>query len=207
MVTYQFEVDDETWEMWKGTIPRSKAIHARLVELIEADLDGRVWEETERPPRARSTASADTHGPSVASDPDAESAASARSESGEGSEHPGERERDDTDSAESRSLREEMEAALGSIDVPGHSAQVEYKRREAVKWAWEYLRETDGVVQSREIANATFGQFFDEPVDYSTSPRYPGYGLWDGCVRDSLKQLPGVVAPGPRGSRWRFEES
>jgi hypothetical protein len=116
-------------------------------------------------------------------------------------------ERQNGDGSESASLREEMEAALKELDVPGRKAKVEYARRQAVKWAWEYLRDADGVVTTRELANSTFAEFWDEPINYTTNERYPGYGLWDGCVRDVLKQLPGVVDPGPRGSRWRFEES
>lgn len=42
MVKYQFEIDDETWSDWKDTVPRSKALDVRLVELIEADTEGRV---------------------------------------------------------------------------------------------------------------------------------------------------------------------
>jgi hypothetical protein len=42
MVTYQFSVDDETWMAWKETVPRSKPLDQRLIELIEADLEERV---------------------------------------------------------------------------------------------------------------------------------------------------------------------
>jgi hypothetical protein len=44
MVTYQFTIDDDTWEEWKDTVPRSKPLDERLIELIEADLDGRIEE-------------------------------------------------------------------------------------------------------------------------------------------------------------------
>jgi len=44
MVRYQFQIDDETWEEWKETVPRSKSLEARIIELIEADRDGRVQE-------------------------------------------------------------------------------------------------------------------------------------------------------------------
>lgn len=46
MVTYQFEVDDETWQAWKRTVPRHKTLDERLIELIEADTEG------ETPPTA-----------------------------------------------------------------------------------------------------------------------------------------------------------
>lgn len=45
MVTYQFDVGDETWSDWKNTVPRSKSLDTRLRELIEADTEGRVREE------------------------------------------------------------------------------------------------------------------------------------------------------------------
>ena len=44
MVKYQFQIDDEKWETWKETVPRSKSLEQRLIELIEADTDGRVVE-------------------------------------------------------------------------------------------------------------------------------------------------------------------
>lgn len=45
MVKYQFEIDDETWNDWKDTVPRSKSLDTRLVELIEADTEGRIEDE------------------------------------------------------------------------------------------------------------------------------------------------------------------
>jgi hypothetical protein len=42
MVKYQFQVDDEKWEEWKDTVPRSKSLDERIIELIEADTEGRV---------------------------------------------------------------------------------------------------------------------------------------------------------------------
>lgn len=102
-------------------------------------------------------------------------------------------------------LRERMENELEALDVPGRKAAVERTRREAIEYAWDYLRDR-GSANSSEIANATFGEFFDDDhLGYSTSSRYPGYQLWDRCVRDALVELPGVVGPGPRGSKYRFD--
>ena len=42
MVRYQFQIDDDVWEEWKETVPRSKSLEKRIIELIEADRDGRV---------------------------------------------------------------------------------------------------------------------------------------------------------------------
>jgi predicted Rdx family selenoprotein len=47
MVRYQFQVDDELWEEWKETVPRSKSLEQRLIELIEADKEGRVSDRSE----------------------------------------------------------------------------------------------------------------------------------------------------------------
>jgi hypothetical protein len=45
MVRYQFQCDDELWEDWKETVPRSKSLEKRINELIEADLEGRVRDD------------------------------------------------------------------------------------------------------------------------------------------------------------------
>lgn len=43
--TYGFQIDDETWEDWKMTVPRDKSLEQRITELIEADRDGRVEDD------------------------------------------------------------------------------------------------------------------------------------------------------------------
>lgn len=47
MTKYQFQIEDETWDEWKETVPRSKSLEQRIIELIEADTDGRVEEQQE----------------------------------------------------------------------------------------------------------------------------------------------------------------
>ena len=42
MVTYQFEVDGDTWRKWKDTVPRSKNLDDRLRELVVLDAEGRI---------------------------------------------------------------------------------------------------------------------------------------------------------------------
>jgi hypothetical protein len=42
MVTYQFQVDGDTWQQWKDTVPRSKNLDDRLRELIVLDTEGRI---------------------------------------------------------------------------------------------------------------------------------------------------------------------
>lgn len=101
--------------------------------------------------------------------------------------------------------RQEMLDVLDDLDVPGRKTATEYARREAIQYAWDRLRE-EQTMASSELANDVFGQFFkNEDLGYKTSSRYPGYGLWDNCVRDALKELPGVEDPGRRGNEWRFQ--
>ena len=40
--TFNFSIDRERWENWKGTVSRTKTLDTRIVELIEADKDGRI---------------------------------------------------------------------------------------------------------------------------------------------------------------------
>ena len=42
MVTYQFEVDGDTWRKWKDTVPRSKNLDDRLRELVVLDAEGQI---------------------------------------------------------------------------------------------------------------------------------------------------------------------
>ena len=47
MVKYQFEIDDDEWDEWKDTVPRSKSLDTRIRELIEADTEGEICSESE----------------------------------------------------------------------------------------------------------------------------------------------------------------
>jgi len=102
-------------------------------------------------------------------------------------------------------LRDRAAAALDELEIKGRKTAVERRRRQSVLWAWDYLRE-HGNATSSEIANATFGAFWDKDIGYSASSRYPGYQLWDSVVRDALRELPGVDGPGERGNQWSFDE-
>jgi len=42
MTKYQFGIDDDKWDDWKDTVPRSKSLETRIIELIEADTEGRI---------------------------------------------------------------------------------------------------------------------------------------------------------------------
>ena len=45
MTKYQFEIDDDEWEEWKETVPRTKSLDTRIRELIRADTEGRICDE------------------------------------------------------------------------------------------------------------------------------------------------------------------
>lgn len=47
MVKYQFQADDDVWNEWKNTVPRTKSLETRINELIVADTEGRVVEKEE----------------------------------------------------------------------------------------------------------------------------------------------------------------
>ena len=47
MVKYQFQIDDDKWEAWKNTVPRNKSLETRIIELIEADTEGRIIEQSD----------------------------------------------------------------------------------------------------------------------------------------------------------------
>lgn len=47
MTTFGFTTSRETWEEWKMTVPRNKSLEKRIIELIEADTEGRVRERDE----------------------------------------------------------------------------------------------------------------------------------------------------------------
>jgi len=59
MVKYQFEIDDDKWVRWKNTVPRSKSLEERIIELIEADTEGRVREGQEPNAEATQTAASE----------------------------------------------------------------------------------------------------------------------------------------------------
>lgn len=42
---FQFQIEDEKWDDWKRTVPRDKSLEQRIIELIEADTEGRVQDD------------------------------------------------------------------------------------------------------------------------------------------------------------------
>ncbi len=103
------------------------------------------------------------------------------------------------------SLRSEAQEAAKQANVKA-TGQLARERREALLWAWDYLRQHDKVVAS-ELANATFGAFWDTDLDYDVQKnQYAGRGMWQGYLREALKELPSVDPPKAHGRFWEFEE-
>lgn len=102
------------------------------------------------------------------------------------------------------SLRAEAEEAAAAVSIKGRSETLVEARREALLWAWEYLREHQRA-QSSEIANAVFDEFDD--LGYSAQDKYRGRGVWQGYLREALRELPRVDGPDPRGRTWEFVDN
>lgn len=172
MVKYQFEVDDETWEEWKNTVPRSKSLEQRLIELIEADTEGRVLED--QPAR----------------EPPAESL-----QTDEGARHP---EPPADDESGQGSAQEDAEDALRSLDLPGSGSKYE-ARVDALLAFYEHLRNNPGervskgdledLVEERDldVAYSSFNSFWGNWVKKNES---------QGRDFNTLAQLPGVEMDG-----------
>jgi len=176
----------------------------RVDELAQtvADLEARVSElEAEQPRHAHASASDDA--PDDQCDASAQESLSAPSSA---SQHTpdaggsGEAERGVAVTADS--VRAQAEQRIDDMDIPGSGA-VQRNRRDALLWAWDYLRQEEKA-QSSQIANATYGAFWDRDLDYGVQSQYPGRGLWQLCLRDRLRELPGVDAPPSRGRTWEF---
>jgi hypothetical protein len=100
-------------------------------------------------------------------------------------------------------LRERMESTLAGLEVPGRPAAVERTRREAIKYAWDRLREVGEMPPSR-LADDVMGKFFEnDDLGYSVSSQHPGYQLLDNVLRDTVRELPGVHST---GRVWQFRE-
>lgn len=100
--------------------------------------------------------------------------------------------------------RQEMLDVIEDVHIPGTSPATERTRREAVKYAWTRLRE-EGEMQSRDLANDAYGRFYDDGLGYPADGRYAGFKFWDNCLRDAIKELPGVIPPEPSGRTWRYQ--
>ncbi|MDS0478674.1 hypothetical protein [Natrinema sp. 1APR25-10V2] len=169
MVKYQFEISDEKWEKWKNTVPRSKSLEARIIELIEADTEDRVLEEMDNAPPSSELEQTEQREdappePSVTHD-------------------------------DGKSVREEAERVLRGLDLPGRGDDLE-GRIEALLEMHDFLREREGerveAGQLREISGrhahgyADAGSFWSNCVKKNDAQERP----------NALKALPGVREAG-----------
>jgi predicted transcriptional regulator len=91
---------------------------------------------------------------------------------------------------------ERADDLIECFDVPGTSSMMHNWRRDAIRAAYEYLRERVRVPADE----------FREEVYPSHAASYDESQAWWAMVRDRLKQLPGVVGPTWGGETWSYEE-
>jgi hypothetical protein len=185
MVKYQFEIDDETWREWKNTVPRSKSLEKRIIELIEADTENRV-QPPEQDDIAKSDSSEDTADPVV--------------------------ERDQTDIGAKEDVYDDLggrvepeeearaaEDVLRNLDSLSGSGSKKEARVNAVLTFYEYLRDHRGERVSR-------GDLEDLAENTGLDVGYTSFtSLWNNWVKankpqgrdfNTLAQLPGVEMDG-----------
>lgn len=170
MVKYQFEIDDDRWEEWKNTVPRSKSLEERIIELIEADTDGRVTEKTV------------SEGRSSGHEPRGERPEDAPPEPS-------------PTAAEAHAVREEAEHVLRDLGLPGSGDDLE-GRVEALLAMHDLLRERGGgrveteelkdVAEQHSHGYADADSFWTNCVKKNSAQGRP----------NALKALPGVREAG-----------
>jgi len=184
MVKYQFEIDDEKWDAWKNTVPRSKSLEKRIIELIEADTEGRV----------RLPGGAEPDEPA-----EDDIAASGVSESA--AEPEPEPERTSVEKTEPQeSGLGDVERALKDVEFPATKDRETCV--EAVCAAYEYLQE-HGKATMREFVQEVMPEHpvgYDVP-DLEPGERYRG-AWWRKVVKPGLTALPDVESPPRGGSDW-----
>lgn len=184
MVKYQFEIDDETWTEWKNTVPRSKSLEQRIIELIEADTEDRV-QPPDEDDIAESSSSEDVTVPVVEDDrTDINTQEDVYDEIGE--------------RVEPEEGTQTAEDVLRDLDLPGSGSKYE-DRVNAVATFYEYLRDHRGERVSKgdlkeltentgvEVGYASFTSLWNNWVKSNSS---------QGREFNTLAQLPGVVMDG-----------
>jgi hypothetical protein len=198
MVKYQFQVDDETWQEWKRTVPRDKSLEKRIVELLEADTEGRVADTREgreappEPPAGRSDAG-------IGDAPrDDETASSA---SGSPPAHP----RDSGGETQAEWVGYQLQRE--GVEFPSGVDRTDGEL--AVSAAFGYLANA-GQATMGQIVLATMPE---HPLRYDAEEarekietegdRYKG-SWWRMVVKPGLEALPGVEKPTGGQSEWRY---
>jgi DNA-binding transcriptional regulator YhcF (GntR family) len=90
-------------------------------------------------------------------------------------------------------LAARVDEALAGMDVPGASEMMQSWRRDAVRAAFEHLREA-GALEASSIVDAVYA---------THAAGYDSEEAWWGMVAPRLGQLPGVEQ-GEDGEPWRF---
>lgn len=96
---------------------------------------------------------------------------------------------------ESVDVDAEVDEILAEAEVPGTSEMMRDWRKDAIRAAFDHLREREEVLDGefRETVFPAHEAGFDDP------------DAWWEMVRPRLKQLPGVVDPAWGGETWRYE--
>lgn len=108
-----------------------------------------------------------------------------------------------TDESDDRDEESDTVGWFPQLDLPGSGDKLE-KRHEAVRAAYEYLKET-GEAKAGDFQNDVYP---DYPAGY-TSGKDPAYSWWTNCVYKGLKQLAkgydeSIQVPDTR-EPWRYE--
>jgi hypothetical protein len=97
-------------------------------------------------------------------------------------------------STEPADLEARVDDAIDEMDVPGASEMMQSWRRDAVRAAFEHLRE-HGATEAAAVVDAVFA---------THAAGYDSEEAWWGMVAPRLGRLPGVDAGGD-GDPWRFD--
>lgn len=184
MVKYQFEIDDETWEEWKLTVPRNKSLERRIIELIEADTDDRIISEERPPPDRGDVREPDARETEPTPEPDVGP--------------------DDVAAWVDAIDYDRLEIHLADVDFP--TGRDRAACLGAVAAAYGYLRER------REATMRDFVR--DVMPDYSLGYEVPELeegdrfrgAWWRHVVKPGLAALPDVRPPASGGSDWSLDE-
>ena len=178
MTTYQFQVDDETWAAWKETVPRSKSLEQRIIELIEADTEGRVVDAGGRRDRR-----------------DEQLESGERWEESDGTSH-------DLRACHEGESGVRIDSGFDGVEFPSTKDRDECVA--AVEAAVAYL-EARGSATMREIVRDVMPEHslgYDIP-ELEEGDRYRG-SWWRRIVKPGLEAVESVEKPTGAASEWRY---
>lgn len=186
MVKYQFEVDDESWRKWKNTVPRSKSLDQRIIELIEADTEGRV-----QPPEEDDIAESDSsasrgEGPDAGDAPDHDTFETAEEASSGVKKIRGD--------VVSRSVVDDETEERIRDSLAGSGDLLDARLNEVLKMYMELQRR--GEATKEELLSV---------VDVEATDYQDEKSVWSNMVKgkDTLKAIPDVEEPSAGKSTWK----